>query len=86
MTPWTYLRHLRLRKGLTIPAAAAGIGVAVGHLYALEAGKHAPTDATLLAIASFYEIDPVALDEARVKTLRKPRSGAKARRPAREAA
>lgn len=50
------IRSLRTEKGLTIYAAAKGIGICFKTLKLLEAGIYRPRVSTLIKISHFYGI------------------------------
>lgn len=51
------LRELRKEKGLSVHKTGRQLGVSGNYISLLERGKTAPTEALLIALAEFYEVD-----------------------------
>lgn len=51
------LREFRKKKGLSVHKAGRQLGVSGNYISLLERGKTAPSEAMLISLAEFYEMD-----------------------------
>lgn len=63
------VRTLREQKGLTQAVAAEEIGISRAHLTKIETGRDAPGRATLMAIATYFNVSLDWLTEGRGQKL-----------------